>query len=116
MAPQSIPAGSDYGAEIPKAINTNTCYAFLSVLSQASQLSAGVSKELDRAITVGKRIIPFRIDDSDLTEAFNFRLSNIQRIDAFNKTSEGYRSLVDELYVIGKTADKNDLQEQKTNY
>ena len=31
MAPQSIPAGSDYGAEIPKAINT--CDAFLLVLS-----------------------------------------------------------------------------------
>lgn len=95
MAPQSIPAGSDYGAEIPTAIKNSD--AFLLVLSHASQESIWVPKELDLAITDRKIIIPFHIDDSDITEPFNFRLTNIQRIETFNKVSEGYRRLIEKL-------------------
>lgn len=96
MAHQSIPAGSDYGAEIPPAIKK--CDAFLLVLSQASQESIWVPKELDIAITERKFIIPFHIDNSDITEPFNFRLTNIQRIETFNKVSEGYRRLIEKLH------------------
>ena len=76
MAPESIPMGGDYSNEIPEAIET--CDAFLLVLSQKSQLSNWVPKELDLAITYNKPIIPFQIDNGIITKSFNFRLTNIQ--------------------------------------
>ena len=48
MAPESIPAGSDYADEIQTAIEN--CEAFLLVLSAASQRSKWVRKELDKAL------------------------------------------------------------------
>jgi len=79
MAPQSIPSGSDYTREIPKAIQS--CDIFLLVLSAASQASRWVPKELENAINEGKIIIPFHTDESSLTDSFNFMLSNVQRIE-----------------------------------
>lgn len=92
MAPQSIPTGSDYGVEIPKAIRE--CAVFVLVLSKNAQDSEWVPKELDCAITYKKIIVPFHMDNSDLKDAFNFRLSNVQRIEAYNRLSEGYRELI----------------------
>jgi len=80
MAPDSILSGSNYASEIPKAIDN--CAVFLLVLSDNSQNSKWVPKELDTAINKDKIIIPFHIDSSALGEAFNFYLSNVQRIEA----------------------------------
>jgi DNA ligase (NAD+) len=74
MAPQSIPAGSDYGHEIPKAIEK--CKAFLLLLSDASQNSNWVPKEVGLAIGKGKIVVPFQIDNATISEAFNFYLTN----------------------------------------
>ncbi len=48
MAPDSIPIGSSYAMEIGIAIEN--CEMFLLILSQKSQESAWVEKELDSAI------------------------------------------------------------------
>ena len=95
MAPQSIPSGSDYSREIPKAIKS--CEIFLLILSEASQVSRWVPKELDNAINEGKIIIPFHTDESNLTEGFNFMLSNVQRIEAFSRLSDAYKQLIDQI-------------------
>lgn len=92
MAPQSIPSGSDYTREIPKAIQS--CDIFLLVLSEASQISRWVPKELEKAINEGKIIIPFHTDESSLTDSFNFMLSNVQRIEAFSGLSDAYELLI----------------------
>ena len=105
MAPKSIPAGSDYGSEIPAAIRT--CDVFVLQLSQASQQSQWVNKELDRALHHNKVVIPFHIDNSDIIESFDFRLSNVQRLEAFEKISDAYKELIDRLKAIeqGKKPD-----------
>ncbi len=92
MAPQSIPAGSDYSSEIPSAIQN--CEAFVLVLSTAAQNSVWVPKELDIALSCNKTVIPFHIDAADLIDSFNFRLSNVQRIEAFNRISDAYQQLI----------------------
>ena len=56
MAPQSIPSGSNYTQEIPNAIRT--CDFFVLVLSEASQASRWVPKELESATNEGKTITP----------------------------------------------------------
>lgn len=95
MAPQSIPAGSDYAKEIPKAIDE--CKAFLLLLSDASQNSNWVPKEVGLAIGKGKIVVPFQIDNAAISEAFNFYLTNSQRISAYNRMTEAYQELVDRL-------------------
>ena len=95
MAPESIPAGSDYGQEIPKAIDG--CAVFLLLLSDASQKSNWVPKELGLAIGKGRKVIPFQIDDAEITDAFNFYLTNSQRISAYNRMTEAYAELIRQL-------------------
>ena len=95
MAPESIPAGSDYGSEIPPAIKG--CFAFVLLLSKQAQDSKWIPKEMDGAINNGKVIIPFQIDDSNLIDSFDFRLSDCQRIKAYQRMSEAYGELVQRL-------------------
>lgn len=64
MAPDSIPGGSDYAHEIPSAIES--CDYFLIALSENSQQSVWVPKELDLAITAKKTVLPIIIDSSAL--------------------------------------------------
>ncbi len=96
MAPQSIPAGSDYGTEIPKALKN--CRIFLLVLSENSQKSKWVPKELDMAINKGLKIIPFQIDNSEINERFEFSLINCQRKIAYKRTNEAYKELINDIF------------------
>ncbi len=78
-APEMIPAGSNYAREIPKAIKD--CNIFLFVVSEASQNSIWVEKEVDIAINYRKKVIPVRIDEISLNDMYRFYLNNIQTID-----------------------------------
>ena len=91
IAPDMIPAGSNYAREIPKAIRD--CEIFLLVLSQASQQSIWVEKEIDSAIYYRKTIVPFQIDDSVMTDMFRFYLNNVQTIRCANRPKEAIEEL-----------------------
>ena len=86
MAPDSIPGGSDYAREIPAAIES--CDYFLIILSENSQKSVWVPKELDLAITAKKTVLPIIIDSSVLEASFRLRLSNVQCLDASVRLDE----------------------------
>lgn len=111
MAPESIPAGSDYGTEIPNALED--CAAFLILLSKDAQQSRWIPKEIDGAINNGKVIIPFKIDDSDITAPFNFRLGDSQRIEAYNRRSEAYSELIDCLNTLFGSNKNSKLESQE---
>ena len=97
-APQNIPLGSDYAKAIPDAIRE--CRIFLLMLSEKSQESPWVRKELDMAVNCGKLIIPFVMEDCQLNEEFNFILSNVQRYNAYQKNAEAMEDLVKQIYAI----------------
>lgn len=102
MAPESVTVGGDYSKEIPEAIER--CKVFLLLLSENSQSSAWVPKELDtvmKTYDVPKKIIPFRIDGCSLTKEFAFRLSDIQILDGNEANlSESYPKLIKRLNVF----------------
>lgn len=79
-APEMIPAGSNYAKEIPQAIQE--CELFILVLSESSQESIWVEKEIDTAIRYRKTIIPIRIDNVVLNEMYSFYLNNVQFVEA----------------------------------
>ena len=85
-APEMIPAGSNYAKEIPKAIKD--CSVFLIIISEASQESIWVEKELDSAINARKKIVPVRIDDAPLCDMFTFYMNNVQMIDVQVRADE----------------------------
>lgn len=76
MAPYDIPAGSEYGAVINKAIRNSAGMVLL--LSQLAQTSMHIVREMDLAYNAGKTIIPIHIDDSQLTDSFEYRLLTTQ--------------------------------------
>ena len=91
MAPDSIPAGSDYANEIYKAIKG--CEICLVILSKNSQISKWVPKEIDIAINEDLIVIPYQIDDANMDEKFEFRLINCQKIIAYNREKEALQEL-----------------------
>lgn len=77
-APEMIPAGSSYAREIPKAIQE--CDACLFVVSEHSQESIWVEKEIDSIINRKKHILPVKIDDRPLNDMYRFYLNNVQML------------------------------------
>ncbi|MBR2489503.1 MAG: TIR domain-containing protein, partial [Clostridia bacterium] len=107
MAPDSIPAGSNYTREIPKAIKL--CKVFLLLLSKNAQDSIWVSAEVENAFKNGKIIIPFVLEECPLNDDFDFLLSRSQRIAAYEKKSESLEALVSQIKtVIGIKTEKTE--------
>ena len=93
MAPESIQGGENYTAVIPEAINECSCMVLL--LSEKSQASLWVPREVETAINEGKRVIPLRIDNSDITSQFKFMLNISQVINAIDNFDLGLHKLLD---------------------
>ena len=70
MAPESIPGGSNYAAEITQAISQ--CKEFVVILSEQSQNSAYVLKEIDVAIKKNKNILPFQVEPIVLNDSIEY--------------------------------------------
>ncbi len=93
IAPECIPYGGKYSSEIPTAIKESK--VFVLILSSNSMQSNWVEKELDSAINKKKVIIPFRIDDADFSDSFDFYLNNVQRIEAYKRIKLALNELVE---------------------
>lgn len=81
MAPESIPGGASYATEIPRAIRE--CKGFVLILTDKSQNSQWVPRELDRAINAGKVIFPFVPERVKLNDDITFYLTNVQMYPAY---------------------------------
>ncbi|WP_294823283.1 S1 RNA-binding domain-containing protein [uncultured Eubacterium sp.] len=84
MAPGDIPAGSRYAQVINKAVKECSC--FILMLSENSQNSVWVAKEVERAINYRKPIIPVQLEDLVLNDEFELYISTdqvvaVQKID-----------------------------------
>lgn len=77
-APEMIPAGSNYAREIPRAIER--CQVFVLMISESSQDSIWVEKEIDCAINARKTIVPINLTGVPMSEMFRFYLNNVQTI------------------------------------
>jgi TolB-like protein/tetratricopeptide (TPR) repeat protein len=80
MAPRDVPGGANYADAIVRAING--CRTLLVILSAHSVSSAHVGKEIERASSKRRPIVAIRLDDTELTPALEYFLSESQWIDA----------------------------------
>ncbi len=76
MAPGDIPAGSKYAMVINRAIKDCSCFVLL--LTDDSQNSVWVSKEVERAVNYRKAVITIRLEDVVLNDEFEFYISTDQ--------------------------------------
>ncbi len=76
MAPGDIPAGSKYAMVINRAIKDCSCFVLL--LTEDSQNSVWVSKEVERAVNYRKAVIPIQLEDVVLNDEFEFYISTDQ--------------------------------------
>ena len=81
MAPESIPGGASYASEIPRAIRE--CKGFVLILTDKSQNSKWVPRELDRAINAGKTVFPFVPEKMTYNDDITFYLTNVQTYPAY---------------------------------
>jgi len=82
IAPRDIVPGTEYGEAIINGIEA--CRIFLLVFSSRANDSPQVRREVERAVSKGKNIISFRIEEVLPTKAMEFALSNTHWLDAIN--------------------------------
>src|SRR5271169_728321 len=79
IAPRDVKPGAQYADAIVRAINEAN--AVVLVMSGNAVASAHVAREVERAASKRKPIIPFRIDNAALNPELEYFLSNSQWID-----------------------------------
>jgi hypothetical protein len=88
IAPRDILAGEEYGEAIVEALSE--CQIVLLIFSHDANNSPQVRREIERAVSKGKIIVPFRIEDVMPSRAMEFALSNTHWLDALTPPLEHY--------------------------
>jgi TIR domain len=86
IAPRDVPAGQPYAASLVKAIRESSVIVL--ILSQGSNQSMHVLREIGEAVENGIAILPFRIDDVDPTEEMHYYIKSIHWLDAMSPPLE----------------------------
>ncbi len=81
IAPRDVLAGAEYGQQIVDALKV--CRAFVVIFSASANASPHVRREVERAVSSDKTIIPFRVEDVAPTGAMEYCLSGTHWLDAF---------------------------------
>jgi WD40 repeat protein len=87
IAPRDILAGDEYGNSIIEALST--CQIVVLIFSSNANASPQVRREIERAVSKKKTIVPFRIEDALPTGAMEYALSNTHWLDALTSPLDG---------------------------
>ena len=82
IAPRDILPGEEYADAIIEPLNN--CQLFLVILSEESNSSPQVRREVERAVSKNLSVLTFRIDNTILSKAMEYYLSNRHWLDASN--------------------------------
>ena len=111
MAPGDIPPGKAYADSITDALKQCACFVLL--LTEHSQSSEWVSKELERAVSYKKPIIPVMLEDFELDGKFElyigeYQIVSVKRIDEntaeMKRILAGIRAHTDDGSAHGRSA------------
>jgi hypothetical protein len=86
IAPRNVDAGREYGGQIIDGIESTRVMVLL--LSAPANASTFVSKEVERAVSKGKVVIPFRIQDVRPSRSLELFISSHQWLDAWTPPLE----------------------------
>jgi pSer/pThr/pTyr-binding forkhead associated (FHA) protein len=105
MAPRDILPGADWSESIIDGIAE--CRAMVLVLSKASNKSPQVKREVAMAVNEGRVVIPFRIEEIELSKHMRYFISTPHWLDAFTPPLEQHLNRLQEtiaqlLKVVGE--------------
>src|ERR1700722_10334518 len=80
IAPRDITGGEEYGSEIISAIKRSRVMVVL--FSEAANGSRHVKREVERAVSHGVTLIPFRIEDVVPDSSLEYFIGSIHWLDA----------------------------------
>jgi len=83
IAPRDIPAGSEYGEQIIEAVKGSRI--FVVIFSASANTSPHVRREVERAVSAEKTIVPIRIENVEPTGAMEYALGNTHWLDALSR-------------------------------
>jgi adenylate cyclase len=108
IAPRDIPAGSEYGQQIVDALKA--CRVFVVVFSTSANASPHVRREVERAVSLDRTIVPFRVENVTPTGAMEYCLSGTHWLDALTRPIEPHvATLVSALRgMLGTTGQQRD--------
>jgi hypothetical protein len=86
IAPRDVNPGADYSTQIAEALEQST--AMVMVFSSGSNASRHVKSEIDRAFSLDKVIIPFRVEQVEIDKGLAYYLSKTHWLDALTKPLE----------------------------
>lgn len=90
IAPRDVPPGKDYGAAILEGIENSRVLVL--ILSEESNSSAFVQKEVERAVSKAKAVLPVRIREVTPSGSLEFFVSSAQWVDAWRSPMEQHLS------------------------
>ena len=108
MAPDSIPGGSRYANEITSAIEN--CSAFILLLSPSAQRSHWVEIETHLAFEFRKVILPFVVEECELTGSFKLYLTNIQFYEAFRDQRPALDKMLLRIHSVMKSPAQSEVE------
>ena len=86
IAPRDVPAGQPFAASLVKAIRASSVIVL--ILSQGSNQSTHVLREVGEAVDSGIPILPLRIEDVDPTDELHYYIKSIHWLDAMSPPLE----------------------------
>ncbi len=88
IAPRDVGAGEDYAAAIVTALESVD--AVVLVMSAAANDSPHIRREVERAASLGKTIIPIRLQSVDPSKSLQYYISDAQWFNAFEGRVEAH--------------------------
>jgi len=86
IAPRDVPAGQPYAASLVKAIRASSVIVL--ILSQDSNQSPHVLREVGEAVDNGIPVLPLRIEDVDTTDEMHYYIKTLHWLDAMSPPLE----------------------------
>jgi uncharacterized protein (TIGR02145 family) len=106
IAPRNIRAGCDYGAEINSALKE--CKIVILIFSKHSNASRDVTNEVNLAFNKGKIIIPFKIEEVELSDSLEYYLGRVHWTNAISNPESHFEKLLEQCSI-------HILMDEKTN-
>lgn len=114
MAPRDITKGDNYADLIPSAIRNASI--FLILVSQNSQESVQVQNELNFATHTGLPIVAVLLDDSPLSNAFQYHISRKNRFEGKDRLTAVSSELVDWIHTeLMKLSNEKQKRQEETD-
>lgn len=112
IAPRDIGIGTEYAEALVDAIND--CQALVLVFSSHANTSNQVKREVERAVSKGKIIVPIKIEDVMPTKAMEFFICNTHWLNSCNPPLEAhledlFRDIRSFLSALGKMSPPQQL-------